>query len=107
MKSILVLFCTFLLLKCQLGFCQQKQEPATGKLFIIGGGDRSAELIKTLVSTAQLNSKDYIVVLPMSEENQTHLFIILKFNWRRLVTISLPILILQRRESMTSCGLIR
>ncbi|MBK8310605.1 MAG: cyanophycinase [Chitinophagaceae bacterium] len=66
MKSILVILCTFLLLKCQLVFCQQKQETATGKLFIIGGGDRSAELIKTLVSTAQLNSKDYIVVLPMS-----------------------------------------
>ena len=66
MKSTLVILCTFLLLKCQLVFCQQKQETATGKLFIIGGGDRSAKLIKTLVSTAQLNSKDYIVVLPMS-----------------------------------------
>jgi len=39
-----------------------------GKLFIIGGGSRSTELMKTLVATAQLKPGDYIVVLPMSSE---------------------------------------
>ena len=39
---------------------------AKGSLFIIGGGDRSAELINTLIATAKLGAKDYIVVLPMS-----------------------------------------
>jgi cyanophycinase len=37
-----------------------------GTLFIIGGGTRSDDLIKQLVATASLNSKDYIVVLPMA-----------------------------------------
>ena len=50
-------------LLCLYSFGQAK-----GKLFIIGGGDRSPELIQTLVSTAQLSAKDYIVVLPMSTE---------------------------------------
>lgn len=37
-----------------------------GNLFIIGGGDRSPELMKELVSTAQLKPTDYIVILPMA-----------------------------------------
>ena len=39
-----------------------------GKLFIIGGGYRSEEMMKQLVSTAGLTSKDYVAVLPMSTE---------------------------------------
>ena len=43
------------------------QAPAAkGNLFIIGGGDRSASLISTLIATAKLGAKDYVVVLPMS-----------------------------------------
>ncbi|MEO6638296.1 MAG: cyanophycinase [Ginsengibacter sp.] len=41
-------------------------QEAKGNLFIIGGGDRSPQLIKKLISTAQLASKDYIVILPMA-----------------------------------------
>lgn len=37
-----------------------------GSLFIIGGGNRSTELMKELVTTAALSPKDYIVVLPMA-----------------------------------------
>ncbi len=37
-----------------------------GNLFIIGGGDRTAAIVKALLSTAKLKAKDYIVVLPMS-----------------------------------------
>ena len=48
---------------CLCSFSQPK-----GNLFIIGGGDRSPRLIQTLLSTAQLSAKDYIVVLPMATE---------------------------------------
>lgn len=41
---------------------------AKGNLFIIGGGDRSDALIEQMVSTANLQSKDYIIVLPMASE---------------------------------------
>lgn len=43
----------------------QKTKPK-GSLFIIGGGHRSPELMQTLLKTAKLSPKDYIVVLPMS-----------------------------------------
>ncbi len=49
------------------GFAQKSNNSvATGKLFIIGGGSRSADLMKSLIATAQLKENDYIVVLPMS-----------------------------------------
>lgn len=37
-----------------------------GKLFIIGGGTRSPELIQDMVATAGLGPRDYAVVLPMA-----------------------------------------
>jgi len=37
-----------------------------GSLFIIGGGDRSPELIQSLIKTANMGAKDYMIVLPMS-----------------------------------------
>lgn len=48
-----------------------------GNLFIIGGGDRSPQLIKTLIATAHLSAKDYIVVLPMatSEPDTSYYYI--------------------------------
>jgi cyanophycinase len=37
-----------------------------GSLFIIGGGERSVELIDELVKTAEMRRNDFIVVLPMA-----------------------------------------
>lgn len=37
-----------------------------GNLFIIGGGDRSEELIQSLIKTSSMGNKDYMIVLPMS-----------------------------------------
>jgi cyanophycinase len=54
-------FTGIIFLHCCCSFSQAK-----GNLFIIGGGDRSSRLIQTLLSTAQLSARDYIVVLPMS-----------------------------------------
>ena len=39
---------------------------AKGNLFIIGGGDRSPDLVKKLIETAHLSNKDHIAILPMS-----------------------------------------
>lgn len=41
------------------------QQPK-GKLFIIGGGERSSALIEELIATADLRSGDYVVILPMA-----------------------------------------
>lgn len=55
----------------------QAQTPK-GKLFIIGGGDRSDALMKQVLSVADLSKKDYIVVLPMSSEEPDSSFIFFK-----------------------------
>jgi len=47
---------------------QSGAAPAKGKLFIIGGGDRSRALMQTLIGTAGMKPNDYAVVLPMSSE---------------------------------------
>ncbi len=42
---------------------------SSGKLFIIGGGDRPPRLMKALIEAADLKPGDYTVVLPMSGAN--------------------------------------
>ena len=49
-----------------------------GKLFIIGGGNRSDALMKQVLTVADLSKKDYIVVLPMSSEEPDSSFIFFK-----------------------------
>lgn len=75
------------LLPCILTIClvsflsvtgQIENTSAKGKLFIIGGGDRSAELMKKMLATAAPGAKDYVVVLPMSGENPDTSFYYLK-----------------------------
>lgn len=45
---------------------QQAGAQAKGKLFIIGGGDRTPGLMQCMVQAAGLQEKDYVAVLPMS-----------------------------------------
>jgi cyanophycinase len=69
MKYKLYLITGIFLLAAITGISQtSKKLPFNGKLFIIGGGSRSVELMQTLISTAQLKTRDYIVILPMSSE---------------------------------------
>jgi cyanophycinase len=57
-----------LLISVTILLCLQTFSQPKGNLFIIGGGSRSDELMQALMNTARLNSKDYIVILPMSTE---------------------------------------
>ncbi|MFH6990058.1 cyanophycinase [Flavobacterium collinsii] len=61
----------------------QAQTPK-GKLFIIGGGDRSDALMKQVLSVSDLSKKDYIVVLPMSSEEPDSSFIFFKTQMAKL-----------------------
>ena len=45
---------------------QTKKLLPKGKLFIIGGGNRSRQLMTTMANTVALSAKDYVIVLPMS-----------------------------------------
>jgi cyanophycinase len=82
-KNILKLFpLAFILLVCNFN---QAQTPK-GKLFIIGGGNRSDKLMSQLVSISSLQKKDYIVVLPMSSEEPDSAYIYFKEQVQKLTT---------------------
>jgi len=49
-------------------FANAQNKTAKGNLFIIGGGNRSDELMKQMLHTAELKPSDYIIVLPMASE---------------------------------------
>lgn len=49
-------------------FANAQSKTAKGNLFIIGGGNRSHELMKQMLQTAELKPSDYIIVLPMASE---------------------------------------
>ncbi len=69
------LFSVFsLLLLCNTSYSQTPK----GKLFIIGGGNRSDKLMTQLLSISILEKKDYIVVLPMSSEEPDSAYIYFK-----------------------------
>lgn len=57
-----------------------------GKLFIIGGGDRSDALMQQVLNVADLAKKDYIVVLPMSSEEPDSSFIFFKTQMVKLTS---------------------
>jgi cyanophycinase len=56
----------------------------SGSLFIIGGGHRSPQLMKTLLDVAHLKTKDYIVVLPMASEQTDTAFYYIKISLETL-----------------------
>ncbi|MEO5890511.1 MAG: cyanophycinase [Ferruginibacter sp.] len=69
MKYKLQLLTCLFLFALLTSYCQPGKNPSIkGKLFIIGGGDRSPKLMKTLLTTAQLKKDDYVIILPMSSE---------------------------------------
>jgi len=69
------------------GYGQQGKNLSTkGKLFIIGGGERSAQMMETLVLTAQLKKEDYIAILPMSSESADTAFYYIKRDFAQVCT---------------------
>lgn len=58
----------------------------SGKLFIIGGGDRPPSLLKSLVTTAAMSAKDYVVVLPMSSESPDTAYYYFKWDLETVCT---------------------
>ena len=86
----------FLLLFCA---SSQAQNPK-GKLFIIGGGDRSDALMQQLISVAELTIKDYIVVLPMSSGEPIESFTYFKSQFEKLTPN--PIIMMNYDKTMVN-----
>jgi cyanophycinase len=80
-----------------------------GKLFIIGGGTRSAELMQDLVATASLGPHDYVVVLPMASAEPQAAFLgiaqqLRAATRRPIVSLNLaqPVAAARRRQQLDS-----
>lgn len=58
----------FLTVICLVLAVAAEAQNAKGSLFIIGGGDRSDDLIRQMVTTSDFKANDYIIVLPMASE---------------------------------------
>jgi cyanophycinase len=85
MKNKLLLQ-SFTILSLLLTSCFVQAQNPKGKLFIIGGGDRSDDLMKQVLDVAELGKKDYIVVLPMSSEEPDSSFIFFKTQMVKLTS---------------------
>lgn len=53
-------------------------DSAKGSLFIIGGGERSAELILSMTEQVTFESGDYVIILPMASEEPDESYELIK-----------------------------
>lgn len=67
-----------------LCFSLANAQKPKGKLFIIGGGNRSDQLMQHVVDLAQFKKTDYIVVLPMSSEEPDSAYIYFRDQFQKL-----------------------
>src|ERR1017187_2502512 len=70
-----------------------------GTLFILGGGTRSPQLIKTLISTSRLSPRDYIVILPMSSEEPDSSYYYIKIQLEKACNNTIANLNFHRSDS--------
>jgi len=77
--------CTFICLLVAVAITAQSNvNSPKGKLFIIGGGDRPPSLMKSLLTTAAMNPKDYAIVLPMSSAEPDTSFYYFKEDFKKV-----------------------
>jgi cyanophycinase len=57
---------------------KNQMDQPQGKLFIIGGGDRTFELMEAMIEEAGLKEEDYIGILPMSSEEPDSAYLYIK-----------------------------
>lgn len=83
-----------------LFICQSIQaQKSKGKLFIIGGGKRSDQLMNQMLKIADLKAKDFIVVLPMSSEEPDSAYIYFKKQLNTLTTLPIVMLNFDKNSS--------
>jgi cyanophycinase len=101
-KIIVNLFVIIMLL--QTGLMAQSTK---GKLFIIGGGDRTDNLMRKMLAVSHLTKNDYIVVLPMASEEPDSSFFyfknqIEKLTIHKIVMFNFDKSILHKKELIDS-----
>ncbi|MEY3399230.1 MAG: hypothetical protein RL220_1824, partial [Bacteroidota bacterium] len=66
---------------------QEKTEHSGGKLFIIGGGERSDSLMMTMIREAGFREGDYAVMLPMASEFPDSSYIAFMAEWNAVTAL--------------------
>ena len=69
--SLAFIFCISVVVFPSKGICQPAKAPQAAKLghlFIIGGGEKTEGLMKSMLNVAGVTEKDYVIILPMSSE---------------------------------------
>src|ERR1700710_1565304 len=66
MNKIKYIFYFLIFFISNTSYSQQIGQIKKGSLFIIGGGKRTPDLMRSMLRQAHLKSQDYIVVLPMA-----------------------------------------
>lgn len=82
-SNYFIKFCMALLVF--LSYNTVSAQNSKGKLFIIGGGNRSDAFMTQLIKITDLKKKDYVVVLPMSSEEPDSAYIYFKDQFQKLV----------------------
>ncbi len=80
-----------IIVACLIGFSVNAQNAPKGNLFIIGGGERSDNLMKQMLTVSALKAKDYIIVLPMASEIPDSGFNFFSKQVKKLTNGSVPI----------------
>lgn len=80
-RKLFKIIIAFIVLLSSVNLVAQK---TNGKLFIIGGGKRSDRLMNKVLEVADLKTKDYVVVLPMSSEEPDSAYIYFKKQLKNL-----------------------
>ncbi len=66
MKRLIIVAISLFILALSFSECDHVPEKGSGKLFIIGGGNRSDQMLNELITLAGIRNRGYMFVLPMS-----------------------------------------
>jgi cyanophycinase len=91
-----------ILIVLAFGLCARSFSQPKGTLFIIGGGNRSPQLISTLISTSRLSPRDYIVILPMSSQDPDSSYYYIKIQLEKACANTIANLNFRRSDSSNS-----
>jgi cyanophycinase len=104
-KIVFVLISLIITVACNSTKENENLDSNKGKLFIIGGGKKSTELLRKMTRVAELNSSGYTVVLPMSSSIPDTSGYWIKQDLKKINVSNVHVFNLQSKAKMTKMKL--
>lgn len=104
-KIVFVLISLIITVACNSTKENENLDSNKGKLFIIGGGKKSTELLRKMTKVAELNSSGYTVVLPMSSSIPDTSGYWIKQDLKKINVSNVHVFNLQSKAKMTKMKL--